>query len=284
MTDARILIAGGGGMLGTDLALALAGRPVTVLPRAELDITDPDAVAAAVAGHDVVVNAAAYTAVDAAETDEDAAYAVNALGAGNLAAAAAAVGARIVQFSTDYVFDGTAREPYPESAVPNPTGAYGRTKAAGERLVLENNPAGALIVRVAWLYGAHGSSFPRTMLRLASEREQLTVVDDQVGQPTWTVDVAASVVRLLDAGVPRGVFHATNAGRATWFEFARAVFAVKGLDPERVLPTDSASFVRPAPRPAYSVLGHGAWAEVGLPAPRDWREALDAATRAGVLD
>ncbi|CAN5320529.1 dTDP-4-dehydrorhamnose reductase [soil metagenome] len=279
----RYLVAGAAGMLGTDLMSALDGRDATGLTRAQLDVTDLEAVRAAVAGFDVVINASAYTRVDDAETDEAAARAVNAVGAQNLALAAADSGAVLVQVSTDYVFDGTATEPYPEDAPLSPVSAYGRTKAEGERLALAAHPDGTVIVRVAWLYGAHGGNFPKTMLKLAADRPQLSVVTDQVGQPTWTVDVAGHILSLLDAGVRSGVLHATNSGRASWYEFARAVFERAGLDPERVTPTDAASFVRPAPRPAFSVLGHAAWAAHGLPEPRDWREALDAAFAAGVF-
>jgi dTDP-4-dehydrorhamnose reductase len=278
----RYLIAGGHGMLGHDLVRVLDGREVTALGRAELDITDDAAVRRIVPGHDVVINAAAYTRVDDAESHEDEAHAINATGAGLLAAAAADAGARFVQISTDYVFDGAATSPYPEDAPRDPQGAYGRTKAEGERLVLEVHP-GAHLVRTAWLYGAHGPNFARTMLRLAGERDTLTVVADQVGQPTWTLDLANAIVRLLDADLPAGIYHGTNAGQASWFEFARAIFAVSGLDPERVHPIDSATYPVPAPRPAYSVLGHDAWRRAGLAEPRDWREARSAAAAEGAL-
>jgi dTDP-4-dehydrorhamnose reductase len=280
----RYLIAGAGGMLGTDLTQALAGRDVTALTRADLDVTDLGAVRSAVAGHDVVINAAAYTKVDDAESNEAAAHAINAVGAENLAIAAAENDAVLVQVSTDYVFDGAASTPYPEDTPLDPATAYGRTKGDGERLALAANPSGTVIVRTAWLYGAHGGNFAKTMLTLAAARDQLTVVEDQVGQPTWTADVAEHIVMLLDAGVRSGIFHATNAGAASWFDFARAIFAEAGLDPERVQPTDSSTFVRPAPRPAYSVLGHDAWGAAGLDEPRHWRDALHAAATTGVLD
>jgi dTDP-4-dehydrorhamnose reductase len=283
VTRKRVLVAGGGGMLGRDLAAALASRDATILTRAQLDITDPDAVEAAVEGHAVVINAAAYTRVDDAESDEAAALAINGTGAGHLAVAAARHGASIIQVSTDYVFDGMATTPYAEDAPIAPRSAYGRTKAEGERLVALGNPGRHIIVRTAWLYGAGGPNFARTMLRLAEDRETVSVVTDQVGQPTWTADVAAAIIRLIDADVEHGIFHATNSGSASWFDFARAVFEAADLDPDRVQPTDSAAFVRPAPRPAYSVLGHGAWAGAGLGPLRDWREALDAAAAAGVL-
>ena len=278
----RYLITGGHGMLGRDLTRALAGRDVVALSREDLDVTDAAAVASAVVDTDVVINAAAYTRVDDAEVDEESATAVNAYGAGLLAAAAAAAGARFVQVSTDYVFDGTATTPYAEDAPRHPLGAYGRSKAAGEVAVLAAHPD-AHIVRTAWLYGEHGPNFARTMLTLAANRATVSVVDDQRGQPTWTGDLAAQLVALLDADAPAGIYHATSTGETTWFGFARAIFETAGLDPERVLPTDSSQFVRPAPRPAYSVLGHDAWTRIGLSAPRDWRAGLAAAVADGAL-
>lgn len=277
----RYLVTGAAGMLGTDLLAELDGREVTALGHSDLDITDAAAVQAAVTGHDVVLNAAAYTRVDDAESDEAAAYAVNAMGAGVLADAAAAAGARLVHVSTDYVFDGAATTPYPEDAPRAPIGAYGRTKAAGEELVLRH--PGVYLVRTAWLYGAHGPNFARTMLRLAAERPTVEVVTDQVGQPTWSADLARMIVGLLDARAPFGVYHGTNAGSTTWNGFARAIFEETGLDPERVRPTVTAAFPRPAPRPAYSVLGHDAWAAAGLQPPRPWRAALHEALTTGGL-
>lgn len=268
-------------MLGADLRDVLRDRDVTALSRTDLDITDAVAVREATAGHDVVINAAAYTRVDDAESDEEAAFAVNATGAGILADAAAAVGARFVQVSTDYVFAGTATTPYAEDTPREPLGAYGRTKAAGEELVLQH--PSVYLVRTAWLYGENGPNFPRTMLRLAGSNPTVSVVTDQVGQPTWSHDLALAIVRLLDAEAPFGVYHGTNSGSASWYDFARALFEESGLDPERVLPTDSSAFVRPAPRPSYSVLGHSAWAAAGLAAPRPWRDALRAAIRAGAI-
>jgi dTDP-4-dehydrorhamnose reductase len=264
----RYLVTGAGGMLGADLALALEGRDVTLLTRADLDVSDPAAVDAAVA---------AYTKVDDAESDEDAATLVNGTAAGILAEAAARHGARIVQVSTDYVFDGTATTPYPEDAPRHPVSAYGRSKAIGEELVERAHPDGHYIVRTAWLYGAGGPNFAKTMLKLAADRDTIGVVVDQVGQPTWTGDLAHQIVALVDADAPAGIYHGTR------FDFARAVLATQGLDPERITPTDSAAFVRPAPRPAYSVLGHDRWAAAGLAPLRDWRESLEAAAAAGAL-
>ncbi|KQX06397.1 MULTISPECIES: dTDP-4-dehydrorhamnose reductase [unclassified Leifsonia] len=279
----RYLVTGASGMLGHDLVDALDGRDTTALTRADLDITDLAAVRRAAAGHDVIINASAYTAVDDAETHEEDAHAVNALGAANLARVAAELSARFVQFSTDYVFDGTATSPYAESEPLRPVSAYGRTKAAGERSALELHPAGTVIIRTAWLYGVNGANFARTMLAIAAQRETWSVVDDQVGQPTWTRDLARRTVELLDSDAPAGIYHGTNSGATSWYGFARAVLEDAGLDPERITPTDSASFRRPAPRPAYSVLGHDGWALAGLPPMRDWRAALDEASSLGVF-
>lgn len=270
----RYLITGASGMLGRDLQAVLAGREVTALSRAELDVTDRDAVRNAVSGHDIVFNASAYTKVDDAESHEDAAYAVNALGTENLAVAARAAGAKLVTISTDYVFKGDASAPYAEDAARDPLNAYGRTKAAGEELAISAHPEGTYIVRTAWLYGEHGPNFAKTMLRLAATHDTVTVVDDQRGQPTWTADLAEQLLRLADSNAASGVYHGTASGETTWFGFAREVFERAGLDPARVQPTTSAEFVRPAARPAYSVLGHEAWRAAGLPMMRDWREAL----------
>jgi dTDP-4-dehydrorhamnose reductase len=283
---ARWFVAGAKGMLGRDLLAALAGiqgREVTGLDLPELDITDAEAVAKAVAGHDVVVNCAAYTAVDAAETAEALAFAVNAVGPANLARAAALAGIPMLHISTDYVFSGEATSPYPVDAPISPRSAYGRTKAAGEWAVRAELPASHWILRTAWLYGANGANFPRTMARLERERETLDVVDDQHGQPTWSRDLAARIVEVVDAGAPSGTYHATSAGETTWHGLAREVFTLIGADPDRVRATTSEAFVRPAPRPPYSVLSHDAWALAGLAPMRPWQEALHEAAAAGVI-
>lgn len=269
------LVTGAGGMLGTDVVARLDGA---VAPgRGELDLTDAGAVREALRRHrpEVVVNCAAWTAVDDAEAHEDAALAVNGTAVEALVAGCAEIGAKLVQVSTDYVFDGTAAEPYPEDAPTAPVNAYGRTKLAGETAVLGYERG--YVVRTAWLYGAHGPSFVRTMARLAGERDTVEVVDDQAGQPTWTGDLADRIVALVRADAPAGAYHGTSAGRTTWYGLAREVFALLGLDPARVRPTTSERFVRPAPRPAFSVLGHGRWAAAGLAPMRDWRDALHAA-------
>ncbi|WP_127129370.1 dTDP-4-dehydrorhamnose reductase [Georgenia sp. SYP-B2076] len=269
----RWLVAGSTGMLGTDLVAELgrAGHDVVAARHADLDITDPVAVARRVRDVDVVVNCAAWTAVDDAETREADAFRLNATGPQLLARAARAAGARLVQVSTDYVFDGAATSPYAEDAALNPVSAYGRTKGAGEWAVRAETDD-YLIVRTAWLYGAHGACFPRTMARLAGERDTLQVVDDQVGQPTWTADLAGLIVRLVTAGAPSGTYHGTSSGQVSWRGFAQAVVASLGKDPAMVAATTSDQFVRPAPRPAYSVLGHDALATAGVEPIGDWSQ------------
>jgi len=274
----RWLVVGCDGMLGQDLVALLRESPgaheVTGVDRDVLDIIDPAACLAGVAGHDIVVNAAAWTAVDEAETHEAQAFAVNAVGAANLARACSASGARMVQVSTDYVFAGDATSPYAEDAPLAPRSAYGRTKAAGEWAVRTHLPTASWVVRTAWLYGAHGPNFVKTMARLAAERDTVSVVDDQRGQPTWTVDLAHAIVGLVEAEAPFGTYHGTSSGETTWFGFAQEIFRLLGHDPARVLPTTSEAFVRPAPRPTYSVLGHEAWAHAGLAPIREWSHAL----------
>ena len=277
----RTLLLGGAGMLGTDLRRTL-GRKVEAPTSAEVDIRDAVAVAEAASGVDVVINAAAYTRVDDAETHEDDAMAVNAVGAENAARAAAATGAQFVQLSTDYVFDGTSDEPYREDAPLQPLGVYGRSKAEGERRVLDAHPS-PYILRTAWLYGHDGSNFPRTVLRLAAERDTVDVVTDQEGQPTWTMDVARMIGTLIESSAPGGIYHGTNSDSATWYVFARELFTRAGLDPDRIQQTTSDAFVRAAPRPAYSVLAHTAWTRAGIDTPRPWRDALDDAFADGAF-
>ncbi|MFC3687769.1 dTDP-4-dehydrorhamnose reductase [Aquipuribacter hungaricus] len=268
-----ILVTGAAGMLGTDVVTALleADHDVTGLGRADLDITSPSAVDEAVRGHEVVVNAAAWTAVDDAESHEGQAFAANAVGPALLARACARTGARLVHVSSDYVV-GPAPAGTPVAAdVPlAPAGAYGRSKAAGEWAVRASG-ADALVLRTAWLYGAHGGCFPRTIARLAREQDVLQVVDDQVGQPTWTVDVAGLLLRLLEARVPAGTYHATSAGWTSWYEFAMEVVRSTGRDPDMVEPVTSDQLVRPAPRPAWSVLAHDTLKAAGVAPVGPWR-------------
>lgn len=275
----RWLVVGAQGQLGHDLmdVVAEAGHEVVGMDLPGIDITDPKSVASALdtVRPDVVVNAAAYTAVDAAEEHEADALQVNGVGPGVLAQAVLRrPDVRLVHISTDYVFDGTASEPYPEDAPTNPASAYGRTKAVGEEEVLTTLPERGFVVRTAWLYGVNGGNFVKTMLKLAGQRETLAVVDDQRGQPTWSRDLAAQIVALMAAHAPAGVYHGTSSGETTWFDFTREIFQLAGLDPERVQPTTTDKFPRPAPRPAYSVLGHARWDEIGLPPIRNWQQAL----------
>jgi len=274
----RWLITGAGGMLGCDLVALLRdrGQEAIGLARRDLDITEEAAVGATVRGSrpDVVLNCAAWTAVDDAEASEDRAAAVNGGGAAHVAAACAAARIPLVHMSTDYVFAGTARRPYAEGDPPCPGTAYGRTKLAGEQAVRRLLPTAGYVVRTAWLYGAHGPNFVSTMMRLERERSTVDVVADQRGQPTWTVDVAGQLVALIRSRAPAGIYHATSSGTATWFDLAREVFGLLGADPARVRATTSSSYVRPAPRPSYSVLGHDAWSLAGIEPIGDWRPAL----------
>ena len=285
-TALRLLVTGARGGLGSDLirAAAAAGVPATGLGSADLDISDAVAVEQVVArfavgvGNDraVLINAAAYTAVDAAESDADAAFAVNAGGPENLARAAALHGLGLIHVSTDYVFPGNDTTPYEVNDPTGPRSVYGATKLAGEVAVQAAHP-GAHVVRTAWVYGATGSNFVKTMAALESSRETVSVVDDQRGSPTWSADLAAGLLELAGSGVAGGVLHATGAGETTWCGLAKAVFEEVGADPARVLPTTTEAFPRPAPRPAYSVLSGRAWEQAGLAPLRKWRAALAAA-------
>ncbi|HEV8023467.1 MAG TPA: dTDP-4-dehydrorhamnose reductase [Candidatus Nanopelagicales bacterium] len=282
----RVLVTGANGQLGSELVqlyAARSGDEVLGIDLPELDITSTESVAHTVSEFkpDVVINCAAWTAVDAAEENEPAAMAVNGEGPEKLAAACRVTGAWLVQLSTDYVFSGEATTPYAEDAAPDPRSAYGRTKLAGEIAVQSMLPDAHYIVRTAWLYGHQGSNFVKTMLRLEKERETIDVVDDQIGQPTYAADLAAQIVALVDARPAAGIFHGTNSGEVSWHGFTQEIFRQIGADPARVIAVTSEQFVRPAPRPAYSVLGHRRWAEVGLTEMRDWREAITEAMQRG---
>jgi dTDP-4-dehydrorhamnose reductase len=277
----RWLVTGAGGQLGSDLVAALDGEDVRAVARADLDIADPTAVARAVTDVDVVVNAAAYTAVDAAESDEDAAYRANATGPGVLAAALSGTKTRLIHVSTDYVFAGDASRPYDVDDPTGPKSAYGRTKLAGELAVRELLPDASYVVRTAWVYGATGGNFVKTMTRLEGERDTVSVVDDQRGSPTWSADLAGGLVELGRSRAPAGVYHCTNTGDTTWFGLTRAIFEELGADPSRVQPTTTDAFPRPAPRPAYSVLSDAAWRAAGLTPLPPWRDALRAAFATG---
>lgn len=275
----RWLVVGSRGMLGHDLldVLTGAGHQVTGLDLPDIDITSPPSVAEALDAcePDVVVNAAAYTAVDAAETDEATALLVNGEGPRVLAEQVERrEGTRLVHVSTDYVFAGDATSPYAEDARPGPRSAYGRTKLAGEVAVRSLLPDRSWVVRTAWLYGVHGGNFVRTMLDLEASRPEVSVVDDQHGQPTWSHDLARQILALVAAAAPAGIYHGTSSGVTTWYGLTREIYRLIGADPQRVHPTTTESFPRPAPRPAYSVLGHDRWADLGVPPIRPWDTAL----------
>ena len=261
---------GAAGMLGHDLTAHLSGRHEVTGVDLEVDVTDPAAVRACVrdVAPEAIFHLAAWTDVDGAEAREAEAQAVNADGSRNVAEAAAQAGAALVLPSTDYVFDGRAGRAYSEDDVPNPQGAYGRTKLAGERAALAAWPDGTRVARTAWLYGSAGRNFVDTMRNLGAERDELTVVDDQEGSPTWTRDLAPALEDLL--AQPPGVYHTAGGGSVTWAGFARAIFAEAGIDC-RVRPITTEELGRPAPRPAYSPL---AVTRPGAPRLRPWREAL----------
>jgi dTDP-4-dehydrorhamnose reductase len=268
----RVAIAGAGGMLGQDLVDACVGRgqEVFALTRTDLDVTDEAMCEAVMADlhPDAVVNCAAWTDVDGAEADEAGAMAVNELGAGHLAAAAARHGARIAYVSSDYVFDGKKRRPYVESDLPEPISAYGRSKAAGETATAFGNDR-HMVVRSSWLFGTRGGNFVETMLRLGREQSEIVVVSDQVGTPTYTRHLAAALAELIETDL-YGIHHVAAAGECSWFDFAQEIFDLEGCEC-RVMAGTTELLGRPAPRPAYSVLGserHGA------PVLPDWREAL----------
>jgi dTDP-4-dehydrorhamnose reductase len=270
----KLLITGAAGMLGTDVQAAAraADHEVVALSRAELDITDRRAVDAAVtaAQPDAVINCAAYTNVDGAESDPDAAGAVNATGPGLLAAAAAATGAWLIHISTDYVFDGTKTKPYVEADPTGPRSIYGSTKLLGERAVAMAAPESHTIVRSSWLFGTAGACFPATMLRLAAEHPTLTVVDDQLGCPTFTGHLGAALVGLAAGRQLSGVVHVAAAGQCSWYEFAVEIMRATRTAVE-VQPCTTDQFPRPARRPAYSVMRSERRAAPILP---DWHAGL----------
>jgi dTDP-4-dehydrorhamnose reductase len=266
----RVLVTGAAGMLGRDLVAYLQPHHDVTAVDLDVDVTDPAAVDACVdaCNPEAIFHLAAWTNVDGAEDNEDAALAVNGEGSRNIARAAARVGAALVVPSTDYVFDGKKGAAYAEDDPTGPLGAYGRTKLAGEVAALEQWPQGTRIARTAWLYGRHGKNFVDTMRALGAERDEVSVVDDQEGSPTWTCDLAPVLVALLDA--PPGIHHTAGQGSVTWAGFAKAIFDEAGI-PCRVKRITTAEMGRPAPRPAVSVL---AVTNLATPRLRPWREAL----------
>ena len=276
----KCLITGASGQLGLALQEELMQRGIDFVGAnsSELDITKPLIVNQMVdlIKPNVMINAAAWTDVDGAESNESAAYSVNSLGPRNLAVAASKAGAQLVQISTDYVFSGDASSPWSEKAPHNPQSVYGATKREGENSVLTTLPLNSYVVRTAWLYSSAGKNFAKTMANLAlNEKGQVKVVNDQIGQPTFAGDLAKQIVELVLSEAPSGIYHGTNSGQATWFEFALEIFSLVGADVSRVIPIATSEFPRPAKRPAYSVLGHDAWAGTRVPAMRHWKTALE---------
>lgn len=270
-----IVVTGGEGQLGQELVRLSSDRCVIVgLNRSQLDVTDKEHCLFVIGRvkPDAIIHAAAYTAVDRAESDSCGAWLINAAGTSHIAAAAEAVGASLCYISTDYVFDGESTVPYRETDIANPRSVYGRTKLEGERLA-SAICAKTFVVRTSWVYGKYGNNFVRTMLRLARQNSELKVVNDQTGSPTYTYDLAKFIV-VLAKTKNYGIYHLTNGGHCTWYEFAMAIFEEAGIDNVTVVPCTTDEFPRPARRPSYSVLGNQALLNAGFRPLRHWRDAL----------
>lgn len=273
----HVMVTGATGLLGRavcDVLPASTGWKLTALSKADLDVTDASAAAKLMVQHapDVVVHCAAYTNVDAAESHEAEAHRVNAEGAGIIAEQCRRIGARFVYPSTDYVFDGTAREPYHEAAMPGPINAYGRSKLAGEAAAAAAGDH--LIVRTSWLFGAGGHNFVRTMVDRMNKQDPLRVVNDQIGAPSWTRDVANALKALIEKRAATGIYHVTNAGHTSWFDFAAEIKRILGSStPLEPCSTSEIASARPARRPAYSVLDCGSTYELIGPLPQ-WQDSL----------
>jgi len=273
----RVLVTGAQGQLGTDMVLCLERHPahyqVFGFGRVDLNVTDVSKVAKIFhqVKPDIVVHTAAYTQVDQAETDRSTAYIVNALGTRNLVGEAEKVGAKFVYISTDYVFDGKKGTPYYESDPTNPQSIYGQSKLAGEEFVISLSSK-YFIVRTSWVYGKYGANFVRTMLKLGSEGKPIKVVNDQFGSPTYTLDLVRFLLQIFRTE-RYGIYHATNSGSCSWYEFAKTIFEEAGLQVE-LSPCTTADFPRPAPRPTYSVLGHAGIKLNGFEDLRPWQEGL----------
>lgn len=278
----KILLTGITGQLGQELLKTLSAvGEVRGVDRNTLDLAQPETIRNAIASvqPDVIINASAYTAVDKSESEPELAMAVNGTGVGVIAQEAHQVNARLIHVSTDYVFDGTQSHPYRETDTTNPLGVYGKSKLAGEEAIRQVG-GDAIILRTAWVYGVGGSgNFVKTMLRLGSDREELRVVTDQVGSPTWTGDLAAAIASLVQLNIPSGTYHYTNSGVASWYDFAIAIFEEAqelgfSLKVQRVTPISTAEYPTPARRPAYSVLSCAKIAAVLGTYPPHWRQGL----------
>ncbi|MBQ2831351.1 dTDP-4-dehydrorhamnose reductase [Methanobrevibacter sp.] len=270
----KILITGSNGMLGHDLIEVLKDKNELILTTSKtLDITDKDKTIDFILKNkpDVVINSAAYTDVDGCETNQDLAYAVNGEGVKNLALACREVDCPLVHVSTDYVFDGSARDPIEEDGEIGPISIYGKSKLKGEEAILDILDK-YFIVRTAWLYGINGKNFPKTMLELSKNHSEITVVYDEVGTPTYTPDLAYGISQLIETDL-YGIYHLTNSGSCSWCEFAKYIFEIAGKD-VNVVPVTASEFSRPAPRPHYSVLKNKKWIESGFEPLRDYKEAI----------
>ena len=273
------LITGGDGQLGQAMALELMeqGCDYISLNHKELDITNRSEILDCIKRESPtnVLNTAAWTNVDLAESQEELARDVNAIGPQLLAEECLRVGAKFVHISTDYVFSGALGPPWDEHEPQSPISAYGRTKAEGERLVLAAYPVGSYVVRTAWLYSPWGKNFLKTMTRIALEESRdVEVIMDQIGQPTSAIDLAAQIYRMTQQDIAPGIYHGTNSGQATWFEFAQLIFTLLGQNPARVIPISSKELTRPAARPIFSVLAHSHWSLAGISPMKDWKSAL----------
>ena len=271
-------------MLGKDLTAALSNQSVVALSKDDCDITSLNEVTKKIKNVDVVVNCAAYTAVDDAENYIDLANSVNGDGPRNLAIVCNQIGAKLVQISTDYVFAGNSKSAYQEDSETDPRSVYGKSKLIGELAVQEILPTNHYLVRTAWLYGKHGQNFGKTILKLAKTKDFIDVVDDQFGQPTWTIDLASKIIEIVSAQAKPGIYHGTASGETSWFDYAKSLFTLAGLDPDRIRPVDSSAFIRAASRPAYSVLGHQNLINNKIAPIRNWEVALKQAFKAGVFD
>lgn len=276
-TKCSVLVFGASGLLGTDLCKEARARGYEIESpgRDVVDVTNDLELNAYIlnSNSEWVINCAAYTAVDQAETDEDTCSILNAAAAFNIARYVGWKGRKLVHVSTDFVFDGTKGQPYSEADEVNPLGAYGKSKLHGEQLVLDKNPD-AIIVRTAWLFGAHGKCFPRTIINAARSGKQLRVVGDQIGSPSYSRDVGAGILNILEAEASGGIYHLANSGEASWYDLAVATLDAAGIE-SAVEKIRSSDWPTPAPRPGYSVLSTAKYQSLGYPALPSWKDAVN---------
>jgi dTDP-4-dehydrorhamnose reductase len=274
------LVLGANGQLGQELVNLLKTRNIEAIgtDQKEIDFTKPNEIAVKLKklNPSHIVNCGAYTQVDKAEEEPELANLINAQAVGVIAKFASEGQIPFVHISTDYVFDGTATSPYLENEKVNPKSVYGSSKALGEKETVENNSS-AYILRTAWVYGEYGNNFPKVIAKKLKNKEELNVVNDQIGSPTWTFDLASAIVEVLEKKPEPGIYHVTNSESCSWFEFAQEIAKSINVDVNLVKPTDSKSFVRPAVRPKYSVLSNSKWKNAGLTPLQSWKAAWDQA-------